>query len=406
MSFQTVTNKPPRIRQRSRTRAKAQALVKSVLPERTAPHLKGGISIFIESVIVLQVILLFLHFMLYETLGAAFGFAGWPIAVLLGLLSLTFISASILATKFKGAFVRNYYKLAGVWFAFVAPLFGACVGFSLTEEISLAMGHFVAPVVAGTIFFGASFILTLYGIWNSGRVEVTNVKVKLPGLPEAWKGRKVVFVSDLQLGDIWGEGLSSKIVRKIMAIQPEAVFIGGDLYDGVRCDADGLIAPLKELHSPLGTYFISGNHEYNRDSSVFFEAIRNAGIRILDNESVDLRGIQLIGVDFSAVDDEKDFEAVLQGIPIDSTRPSILLKHVPEYLDVAARHGVSFQISGHTHRGQFFPLSLVTRHVYDGYDYGLKRFKEMLVYTSSGAGTWMSPFRFGTRSEMVVIAFE
>jgi predicted MPP superfamily phosphohydrolase len=201
-------------------------------------------------------------------------------------------------------------------------------------------------------------------------------------------------------------GLSAKIVKKINQVKPAALFVGGDLYDGVRCDADKLIAPFKDVHAPLGTYFISGNHEYIRDTEVFFNAIRNAGMRILKNEKIDLRGIQLVGVDFNDVDKKEHFDEILDGARIDPKSPSILLKHVPEYLDVSEKHGVSFQMSGHTHRGQFFPLSLITRKIYGGYDYGLKKRGDMWVYTSSGVGTWMSPFRLGTKSEMVVVTFE
>ena len=405
MRFQRGNNKPIRVRRSGRARAKAKELVKSVLPERNAPHLKGGISIFIESVIALQIVLLLLHYMIYRTLFVAFDIPGWPLAISLGLLSLTFISASILATKLKGPFMRAYYKLAGTWFAFIAPLCGACFLFAFTEDISLHYGRFIDPAILAGFYFGLAILITLYGMWNSMRARVTKINVKLPNLPQFWKGKKAVFVSDLQLGDIWGPGFVEKIVKKINEIKPEVVFVGGDLYDGVRCDADRLILPFKNLYVPLGVYFISGNHEYIRDTQVFFTAIRNVGMHILKNENVDMRGIQLIGVDFNDVDKKEHFDAVLDQAKIDPAKPSILLKHVPEYLDVSEKHGISFQMSGHTHRGQFFPLSLITKKIYGGYDYGLKKRGNMQIYTSSGIGTWMSPFRLGTKSEMVEVTF-
>jgi hypothetical protein len=405
MSFHIRSDKPARVRRKGQARARAKELVKSVLPERNAPHLKGGVSVFVESVIVLQIILLLLHYVIYRTLTVAFGVPEVPLAIVLGLLSLTFISASILATRFKGLFMRGYYKLAGIWFAFIAPLCGACFLFALTEDIALAEGHFIDPPLLAGAYFALAIAITLYGMWNSTRAQVTKVSVKLPNLSEFWKGKTAVFVSDLQLGDIWGEGLSAKIVKKINDIKPLAVFIGGDLYDGVRCDANALIAPFKDLHPPLGTYFVSGNHEYIRDSEMLFQAIRDAGMRILKNEKVDLCGIQLIGVDFNDADKKERFDEMLSRIGIDPKTPSILLKHVPEHLDISEKHGISLQISGHTHRGQFFPLDLVTRKVYGGYDYGLKKRGDLWVCTSSGAGTWMSPFRLGTKSEMVEVTF-
>ena len=343
--------------------------------------------------------------MIFRTLVVAFGVPEVPLAIVLGLLAFTFISASILAARLKNVFVRGYYKLAGIWFAFIAPLCGACFAFAFTEDITIAMKHFIyAPLLAG-IYFGLAIAVTLYGMWSSTRIQITRVKVKLPNLPGFWKGTSAVYVSDLQLGDIWGAGFSAKIVRKVNMLKPEVLFVGGDLYDGVCCDADGLIAPFKDVRAPLGTYFVSGNHEYIRDSDLFFAAIRNAGMRILNDEKVDLHGIQLVGVDFNDADKKEGFDSALGRIGIDADKPSILLKHVPEYLDISEKHGISFQLSGHTHRGQFFPIGFVTRHIYRGFDYGLKRRGDMWIYTSSGVGTWMSPFRLGTKSEIVEITF-
>ncbi len=83
----------------------------------------------------------------------------------------------------------------------------------------------------------------------------------------------------------------------------------------------------------------------------------------------------------------------------------ILLKHTPFDLDVSERAGIDFQISGHTHQAQIFPLNYITRSVYKGYDYGFKKFGSMQVYVSSGTGTWGPPLRIGTVSEIVVINF-
>ena len=52
-----------------------------------------------------------------------------------------------------------------------------------------------------------------------------------------------------------------------------------------------------------------------------------------------------------------------------------------------------------------FPLSFITRSMYKGYDYGLKKFGALYVYTSSGVGTWGTPMRVGTRAEIVVFHF-
>jgi hypothetical protein len=91
---------------------------------------------------------------------------------------------------------------------------------------------------------------------------------------------------------------------------------------------------------------------------------------------------------------------------IDPHKPSILLKHAPLHLQVAQGEGISLLLSGHTHQGQVFLFRFITSQVYQGYDYGLKWFGNLLVYTSSGAGTWGPPMRLDTTPEIVVIKFK
>jgi hypothetical protein len=102
----------------------------------------------------------------------------------------------------------------------------------------------------------------------------------------------------------------------------------------------------------------------------------------------------------------EEFRAILEKAHVNPATASILLAHRPSNLSVAEKAGFSLQLSGHTHGGQFWPWTLVVRRVHGMFAYGLNRFGGMLVYTSSGAGTWGPPFRLGTRSEVVLIRLE
>jgi predicted MPP superfamily phosphohydrolase len=82
-----------------------------------------------------------------------------------------------------------------------------------------------------------------------------------------------------------------------------------------------------------------------------------------------------------------------------------LLSQSPRALSIAEDAGISLQLSGHTHRGQIFPFTWFTKRIFGDYTYGLKRFGELMVYTSSGAGTWGPPLRVGTQPEIVLIQF-
>jgi predicted MPP superfamily phosphohydrolase len=91
---------------------------------------------------------------------------------------------------------------------------------------------------------------------------------------------------------------------------------------------------------------------------------------------------------------------------VDREQASVLLTHAPDRLAVSEEEGISLQLSGHTHRGQFFPFTWITKRIYGPYVYGLKPLGKMWVCTSSGAGTWGPPLRLGSSPEVVLIRFE
>ena len=80
----------------------------------------------------------------------------------------------------------------------------------------------------------------------------------------------------------------------------------------------------------------------------------------------------------------------------------VLLDHQPYHLKEADSLGIDLQISGHTHRGQVWPLSLLTDHLYEQ-SYGYRRWSRAHIYVSSGLSLWGPPFRIGTQSEIVSI---
>jgi predicted MPP superfamily phosphohydrolase len=116
--------------------------------------------------------------------------------------------------------------------------------------------------------------------------------------------------------------------------------------------------------------------------------------------------LDLVGVHHGALVHSETFRSILRKVSLDPKRPSILLAHAPEQLRIAEEEGISLQLSGHTHRGQFFPWTWVTSRIYGPFVYGLKRLGRLLVYTTSGAGTWGPPMRLGAAPELVLIQFE
>jgi hypothetical protein len=152
-------------------------------------------------------------------------------------------------------------------------------------------------------------------------------------------------------------------------------------------------------------YFVAGNHELFRNDLSFLEAVAAAGVRILNDEKIEVDGLQIVGVSYRSAVQRERFGSVLRQIAIDEDRASVLLTHAPDHPGVAEAAGVSLQVSGHTHLGQFVPWSWLARRVYGQFVYGLSRIGRMQVFTSSGAGTWGPPLRLGSNPEIVMLEF-
>jgi predicted MPP superfamily phosphohydrolase len=225
-------------------------------------------------------------------------------------------------------------------------------------------------------------------------------------LPAAWHGRRAALISDLHLGHVRNGSFLRRMVAKIRREKPDAVFIAGDLYDGTAIDARRAAEPFSDLVPPRGVYFIAGNHEQFGDDSKYLDAIAAAGVRVLSNEKVEVDGLQIIGVPYRSATQAGHLKSVLQGVGIDRDRASVLLIHAPDHPGVAEAAGISLQLSGHTHLGQFVPWSWMARRIYRQFVYGLSRVGRMQVFTSSGAGTWGPPLRLGSNPEIVILEFE
>jgi predicted MPP superfamily phosphohydrolase len=116
-------------------------------------------------------------------------------------------------------------------------------------------------------------------------------------------------------------------------------------------------------------------------------------------------GIQIVGVNYRDATHGEHFRKTLRRTGLDRGQASILLTHAPDRIQVSAEEGISLQLSGHTHHGQFWPWTLVAERMYGKFVYGLQRLGEMQIYTSCGAGTWGPPLRVGSRPEIVAITF-
>jgi uncharacterized protein len=373
---------------------------------------EGRTSWPIGAIVIIQTILFLGHWLLYATWTSFWQLnpmAAQVVGVTLLMLSVSFTISSVLSFKYSNGFVAGFYRLAAVWLGFLNFLVWAAVvcwasdGFLrlMIPRASIEVRSWIA-----LILFGIAALISLGGLINARVIRERRIAVKLPNLPESWRGRKALLVSDLHLGNVNGAGFARRIARRARRLDPAIIFIAGDLYDGSRADAERLAGPLFELEPPLGVYFAEGNHEDYGDAAGYCAALRRGGIRVLRNEVVDVEGVKVIGIPYADSVYPMHFATFLEGLQLDPTQPSILLNHVPNRLPIAEKAGVSLQLSGHTHGGQIFPFTWFTQRAFGKFTYGLQRFGNLQVLISSGVGTWGPPMRVGTEPEVVQITFE
>jgi uncharacterized protein len=374
------------------------------------PQVRSRIVTFIA---IMQGMLLVGHWFLYETLASFLELsptrhpqALFTLRSAAAVLSISFVSVSLLAFRSANILVRVLYTIAAAWLGTLTYLFlAACTvwivyGVSSGAGVPLNRGY-----LAGSLF-GAALLVSVYGIINASWTRVTRVSIPLRNLPPAWRGRVAAVVSDTHLGHVRNYSFIKRITRTLARLQPDAVFLAGDVFDGTKADLERLAEPWLQVRPPQGIYFSTGNHEEFTDPAKYLTALRRAGVRILNNEKVIVDGLQIVGIHYRDSTNPQLFRAILKRCALDRERASILMTHAPDRPAIAEEEGVSLQLSGHTHGGQFFPYTLFASRAYGPFVHGLSRLGRMWVFTNWGAGTWGPPLRVGTRPEILLIRLE
>ena len=362
---------------------------------------------------VAQLLMFLTHWFLYETWVVFLGMSRsddprglLAFQIAMAVLSISFVTTSVLAFRSSSIFVRFFYTCAAVWLGTLNYLVFAACGAWIVYGVSVIGNlQWHRPHIAMG-WLGLALLVSLYGVINAAWTRVTRITIRLSNLPDAWRGRVIALVSDMHLGHVRNYRFVKRIVRMLAQLRPDIVLLDGDLYDGTRADLDRLAQPWSELDIPHGIYFTTGNHEEFTNRAKYLEAMTRARVRVLNNEKVIIEGLQLIGMHYRESVNPQLFRSILRAAAIDRGRASILLTHAPDRPAVAEQEGISLQLSGHTHGGQFLPYTFIASRVYRQFVHGLSRIGNLQVFTNWGAGTWGPPMRVGTKPEIVLIRLE
>ncbi|MFF7966156.1 metallophosphoesterase [Streptomyces sp. NPDC007903] len=261
--------------------------------------------------------------------------------------------------------------------------------------VSRVAGGTAAAVALGTTGWGT------YGVLRGPRVK--RLTVPLAKLPRSAHGFRIAVVSDIHLGPVLGRDFARTVVDTINSTQPDMIAVVGDLVDGSVKNLGPAAAPLAGLESRLGTYFVTGNHEYFSGAAQWLDEVRTLGMRPLENARTELPYFDLAGVNDlqgRAEGHGPDFRKALGDR--DPARTCVLMAHQPVQIHEAVHYDVDLQLSGHTHGGQLWPGNLIAKAANPTVA-GLDRYGDTQLYVSRGAGAWGPPTRVWAPSDITVI---
>ncbi|MCL2070262.1 MAG: metallophosphoesterase [Treponema sp.] len=351
----------------------------------------------------------------------------WPLYILI-------CYSFILATFFRYDWLRLFRQVAMISFP-------ALVYFFMTLLLLDGMGVFLrfsgripqfspALSVAGTGIALFLVIFTMvYGIFHARNVRTVHYQVGIDkeAAALAENGLRIALLSDLHIGQSVGRKWVLSIVDAINKSGPDIILFAGDIFDGglneIK-DPEGVKEELRRLKAPLGVYASLGNHDVDRlafnvmaSTGGIAAFLQEAGIVTLQDElELVADGFYLVGRrDTSPIGgsrtetgeprpDRKSAAELTSGL--DKSRPIIFLDHQPIDFPAMEAAGADLILSGHSHKGQFFPGNVITARLFKkagAVHYGHWQGQSAQGVVTSGAAVWGPPVRIGTNSEVVVI---
>jgi len=345
-------------------------------------------------------------------------------AIALLILGISFFVSTLLLRLHVNFFTNIYYSLSAFWLGLLANLLMACATLWIAVGILKLLGHQSYIFSISSVVFSLTLVFCLYGVWKASYPKIKNIEIEIANLPSQLKGKKVVQLSDMHLGPVHRVSFLNDVVKKTNAQNPDLILITGDLFDGMDGALEPFIEPLSRLKAKDGVYFTLGNHEGYLGVDTALAILKQTPIKILQDEFVDINGLQLVGVNYPQFDRVTHPEEIFKSNGYDSNKPTILMYHTPTNLvhknttlsqqqwnaywspdldfSYAKNYGVNLQLSGHAHKGQIFPFEFFAKLIYDKYYYGLHTDGSFNIYTSSGVGTWGPPMRTCSDSEIPV----
>lgn len=366
-----------------------------------------------------------IHWFLYARFVSAFAISSpaalWSLRFLAVFLAVSYILARIWERSLPEPIVNVLHWISSVWLGLMWELLWLSLIFYIVKVLMMIMGVWgtmdAATVLAlgrysAATVIGAAVLLCAWGMKNAfGPANMVEVKVQVKNVTPELKSLRIALASDFHAGVIIGPKEVELWARQIMSLKPDLILLPGDLVDRSADDIMHLSDAFRIMQAPLGVYGTTGNHEYYAGLNGALEFCHKAGIHMLMNEKIELpNGLVIAGIeDRTAISMHRPRPTVQQFLAdIPPEKPVIFMNHQPETNEAlaAGKAGADLVVSGHTHGGQLWPFTILTKATYRFHHgcYSLDGKGHIIV--SDGIGTWGPPMRLNAPPEIVLITLE
>ncbi|HBO37565.1 MAG TPA: metallophosphoesterase [Pasteurellaceae bacterium] len=284
-----------------------------------------------------------------------------------------------------------------------------CLLFSAFISIGLALAYrllknriageklnFVLRLLYPVGFFG----LLGVSVYNAYTTEVIHYNVTLD---KPMKPIRIGVASDFHLGKLFGGKKLDELAEIFKREKVDMILLPGDIMDdNVKAYlAENMQPHLAKLRAPLGVYATLGNHDFFGHQAEIEREIRKAGITLIMDDVITVNNeFVIIGRNDDLDRGRLSAQQLLK--KANTSLPVLLMDHRPTEINLHSKLPIDVQVSGHAHKGQVFPASIITKFLYR-LDYGYEKIGNGHFFVTSGYGFWGIPMRLGSQSEVFII---
>ncbi len=333
-------------------------------------------------------------------------------------MTLTPVMIPIYSNRGSERAVRYFSYLGYMWLAFLVPFFPLALlldlyNYTVPYVAALLNREITSLLISSdnTVFipFFISLAVNVYGYYEAQALRAERLTIRSSKLSDLRERIRIAQISDLHLGAIVRDNMLDKVIEIIEREKPDIIVSTGDLVDGVISHINHLAQKLKKVEAGLGKFAIIGNHELYGGIRHTTQFLKDAGFTVLRGEGVTIDNIiNIAGMDFTGGEAHR-LSKELQQRPEDEILSdlnrnlfTVLLKHRSDVKEKSL--GLfDLQLSGHTHKGQIFPMNLATTFLFQHHSGFTKLKNDAAIYVSRGTGTAGPPIRFLSTPEVTII---